>query len=372
MWCDRGQEYFDFHGAYATLNQGHCHPRLVSALAEQAARLTLVSPALAHDQLPAFSEKLGALFGYQRVIALNTGTEACETAVKYARRWGYRHKGVAAGEALVVVPSGTYSGHSFAALSASTDESLRRGFGPFLPGFVTVPYGDASALATALAHPRVVGFLAEPIQGEAGIVLPPQGYWRAASRLCRENNVLFIADEIQTGLGRTGRWLASHHEEVRPDMVILGKALSGGMLPVSAILCSAEIGDAVGFDEHSSTFAGNPLACRVAVAALAVVEEERLAEAAEARGAQFRQAVLGWKLPWIKEVRGLGLLQCVEIHEGADFLVGALTRALVHQGVLALPLGPRALRFSPPLVIDELQMRSALERIAQAFAPFPR
>lgn len=367
VWDSGGKSYIDFHAAYATLNQGHCHPGIVESLIDQARKLTLTSNSIQHDQLDTFARKITSTFHYERVIPMNTGSEACETALKYARRWGYEKKGVPANEALIVVPEGTYSGHSFSAISASTDQDLRNGFGPFLPGFLNVPYGDLEALSKALENPFVVALLLEPIQGEAGILLPPPGYLVSAHRLCRKTNTLLIADEIQTGMGRTGRLTACEHEDVRPDILLLGKALSGGLMPVSAVLCDRAVADLVGLGEHHSTFSGNPLACRVATAAIDALLTEDLSARALEHGQFFRQEVTSWNFSWLKEVRGVGLLNCVELAYDLDMPVWALSRALEEAGIIALPINKRIMRFSPPLVITEAEMQMSLEKIRQVF-----
>ncbi|MGZ3710365.1 MAG: ornithine--oxo-acid transaminase [Bdellovibrionota bacterium] len=370
VWDSRGKTYFDFHSAYATLNQGHCHPEIVRALQQQSATLTLSSNAVKHDLLESFAEKITSLFGYECVIPMNTGSEACETAIKYARRWGYDKKNVSPNEAIIVVPTGTYSGNSLAAVSSSSDPELRRGFGPFLPGFQSVTYGDLAELAEALRNPTVVALLLEPIQGESGVIIPPPGYLERAKKICTENNVLFIADEIQTGLGRTGALSACSEENVKPDLLLLGKALSGGMFPVSAVLCGLDVGNIVGAEEHNSTFAGSPLACSVALSSLNVVVNENLPARAFSLGNLFRQEVSSWNIPWIKEVRGKGLLNCLEITASSSVQVWILSRALEEVGVIAIPISKKILRLCPPLVISDSEMSEALEKIRSAFLLF--
>ena len=370
LWDIQGNKYLDFHSAYATLNQGHSHPYIVDALVRQSKNLSLTSCALKHDQSQLFAEKITATFGYECVIPMNTGTEACETAIKYCRFWGYKRKNVQENEAIIIMASGNYWGHSISALSGSSSQNLRMGFGPYLPGFQLVPYNDLSALEEALSNPNVVGFMVEPVQAEEGIIIPEAGYLRLAKNLCSKNNVLFIADEVQTGMGRSGALVASSLENIKPDILILGKALSGGLLPVSAVLCDRAVGDTLRAGTHYSTFAGNPLACSVAVAAIEVIENEGLIKNAQAMGELFREEVKSWKIPWITEVRGKGLLNGVEIDATlakASLFVWKVSRDLLSEQLISVPISDRVLRFCPPLIITPNEMHQALEKIKNVF-----
>lgn len=368
MWNPEGERFIDCLSAYSAVNQGHCHPRLVRALTEQASKLTLTSRAFYSDALGEYAQFVTDYFGYQRVLPMNTGVEGGETALKLARRWGYLHKGIPDGQARVVFVEGNFWGRTLTAVSSSTDPTCRDGFGPYMPGLDLVPYNDVAALEKALAHPHVAAFMVEPIQGEAGVIVPDDGYLREIRRICAHNRVLFIADEIQTGLCRTGKMLACDHESVRPDLLILGKALSGGMLPVSAVLCDDEIMLGIKAGEHGSTYGGNPLACRVATEALKILKEEKLDENAQKLGERFRAALRALPHSWIKEVRGKGLLNALEVRSDSGVDAWDLCLKLRDNGLLAKPTHETTIRFAPPLVITEAQLDEVLDILSQTFA----
>lgn len=362
VWDVDGRRYLDCLSAYSAVNQGHCHPRILEAMVAQASRLTLTSRAFRNDQLGPFYEELCALTGSHRALPMNSGAEAVESALKVARKWGYEVKGVAPGRAHVIVADGNFHGRTLAIVGFSTDEGSRRNFGPFAPGFTVVPYGDAAALEAAIT-PDTVAVLLEPIQGEAGVIVPPAGYLRAARDLCTRHRALFILDEIQTGLGRTGRLLAEEHEGVEADLTLVGKALSGGFYPVSAVLSNAEAMDVLRPGEHGSTFGGNPLACAVARAALRVLVDEGMIENAERVGARLRTGLRSFGGPWVKEVRGRGLLIGVELNAEAG---GArpFCEALRARGVLCKETHEHTIRVAPPLVLTTDQCDWALEQFA--------
>ncbi len=376
VWDCEGKEYLDFVSGYSAVSQGHCHPRIVHALQEQAARLTLVSRALYSDQMGPFARYATELFGYERILMMNTGAEAFETAAKLARKWAYTKKGVAAGQARIVVCADNFHGRTTGAVSASTNSAHHNVFGPVLPGFVAIPFDDLSALEQALADPSVAAFMVEPIQGEAGIRVPREGYLRSAAELCRKANVLFVADEVQTGIARTGKLLCSQHEGVRPDIVLLGKALSGGTVPVSAVLADTAIMECLQPGEHGSTFGGSPLACAVALESLKVVVEEKLAEQAEKKGEIFRGLVRELNHPLVTEVRGKGLLNAVVFgwETGTDGKDSAsanrFCELLLAEGVIAKPTRPGVIRFAPPIVIDEADLRQAVQVLGRVLAGF--
>jgi ornithine--oxo-acid transaminase len=346
-----GRKYLDCLSAYSALNQGHIHPRILEAMLDQARKVTLTSRAFRNDQLPLFYKEFSEMTGYEMSLPMNSGAEAVETAVKLARKWAYQVKGVPRHQAEIVVCAGNFHGRTTTIVSFSTEASYRDDFGPFTPGFVTVPYGDASALEKAIT-PNTAAFLVEPIQGEGGVIIPPAGYLKQVAEICKRNNVLLIADEIQTGLGRTGKLFASDHEGVRPDMVVVGKALSGGFYPVSAVLADKRILGLFQPGEHGSTFGGNPLAAAIARAALRVIKEERLAERAEELGAYFVDQLAEIPSPHVKEVRGRGLLIGVELKPEAK---GArrFCEALQSKSILAKETHENVIRFAPPLVIDK-------------------
>ncbi len=356
LWDVEGKKYFDFLAAYSAVNQGHCHPKILKALFEQAGKLTLTSRAFFNDALGEFAQYLTSYFGFERMLPMNTGVEGGETAIKLARRWGYAKKKIPDGTAKIIFVEGNFHGRTLAAISASTDDSSRAGFGPYMPGYIIIPYNDLSALEKAVQDPHVVGFMLEPIQGEAGVFIPAEGYLKKSYDICKKANVLFIADEVQTGLGRTGKMLACDHENVKPDILILGKALSGGVLPVSAVLCNDEIMLNIHPGEHGSTYGGNPLACKVAIAALKVLKEEKLAENAAKMGEIFRTE-LRKNLPmWITEVRGKGLMNAMVVDPKSKVKAWDLCLKMKELGLLAKPTHDHIIRFAPPLVINEKQI----------------
>jgi ornithine--oxo-acid transaminase len=358
-----GERYLDCLSAYSALNQGHCHPRIIQALQEQAARLTLTSRAFRNDQLPRFEEELAGLCQMDSVLPMNTGAEAVETAIKAARRWGYIRKGIPDGEAEIIVCQNNFHGRTTTITGFSSEAHYRDGFGPFTPGFVTVPFGDASALERAIT-PNTCAFLFEPIQCEAGILIPPDGFLRAAAEICKRQRVLMVADEIQTGLGRTGRFLACEHEGVRPDVLILGKALSGGVYPVSAVVSSAEVMSVFTPSSHGSTYGGNPLACAVARTALRVIVEERLAERSEELGNWALEELRRIRHPDIREIRGRGLLIGIELKVPAR----SYCERLKELGVLCKETHDYVIRLAPPLIISREDLAWMTGRISAAFA----
>jgi ornithine--oxo-acid transaminase len=344
----QGRRYLDCLSAYSALNQGHAHPAIVAALVEQAQRVTLTSRAFHNDQLPLFCQDVAALTALDVVLPMNTGAEAVETAIKVARRWGYERKGIAANHAEIVVCAGNFHGRTTTLISASSEPSYRQGFGPFTPGFVVIPFGDLEALEAAIG-PRTCAFLVEPIQCEAGIIMPPPGYLADAAALCRSRNVLLAVDEIQTGLGRTGAWFACQHEAVQPDLYILGKALSGGCYPVSAVVGRRDVMDVLVPGSHGSTYGGNPLACAVARAALRVLADEHLIERAATLGVKLLDALRPLKGGVVRDVRGRGLLVGIELDRSAR----AYCERLVTRGILCKETHDRVIRIAPPLVIEE-------------------
>lgn len=360
VWDVEGKRYYDFLSAYSAVNQGHCHPRIIQALVEQAQKLTLTSRAFYNNLLGQYAEFLSQYFGYDRILPMNTGVEAVETAIKLCRRWAYQVKGVPDGQAKIIFVEGNFHGRTISAISASTDPGSRRGFGPYVPGLVTIPYDDIPALEKALQDPTVAGFLVEPIQGEAGVFVPADDYLPKAFDLCKQHNVLFIADEVQTGIARTGKLLCCDHFGIKPDLLILGKAISGGVLPVSVVLGSDEVLLTIKPGEHGSTFGGNPLACAVAMEALRVVEDEHLAENAEQLGKIFRARMLALqaKRPdLIALVRGKGLLNAVVINDSEDSQTAwNICLELAENGLLAKPTHGNIIRFAPPLVMTNTQL----------------
>jgi len=361
VWDVDGNRYLDFLSAYSAVNQGHAHPRILQAMVEQAKRLPLTSRAFRNDQLPFLAQELCDLTGYDKMLPMNSGAEAVETAIKMVRKWGYKVKGVAEGQAEIIVCTGNFAGRTTTIIGFSDEVQYQDGFGPFTPGFKLVPYGDAAALEAAIT-PNTVGFLIEPIQGEGGVIVPPDGYLKRARELCSEHHVLLITDEVQTGLGRTGRLLASHWEDVRADVVTLGKALSGGFYPVSAVLADSEVMDVFNPGDHGSTFGGNPLAAAIAREALAVTQDEGLIDNAAVQGAYLIDRLRQINSPHIKEVRGRGLLVGVDLYESAG---GArrFCEALQHEGLLCKETHATVIRFAPPLVIGRDDLDWALERI---------
>lgn len=370
VWDVEGKRYFDFLSAYSAVNQGHCHPKIVAAMTEQAQKLTLTSRAFYNNVLGEYEEYVTKYFGYDKVLPMNTGAEADETALKLARKWGYEKKGVPENEAKIIVCEGNFHGRTITIISMSTDPDAYKGFGPYTPGFKTVPYNDIAALEKELQDPNVVGFLVEPIQGEAGVYVPEDGYIKKAYDLCKEKNVLFIADEVQTGIARTGKLLAVDHEGVRPDVVILGKAISGGVFPVSAVLADDDIMLVIKPGEHGSTFGGNPIAAKVAIAALEVVKEEKLAERAETLGKIFRDEMSAVDSDMIELVRGKGLLNAVVVRPKNGKEAWDVCVELANEGLLAKPTHQHIIRFAPPLVISEEQLREGIEIIKKVFKKF--
>jgi ornithine--oxo-acid transaminase len=359
-----GRRYLDCLSAYSAVNQGHNHPHILKALIEQASRVTLVSRAFYNDKLGGFYEKLTRFTGMPKVLPMCTGAEAVETAVKAARKWGYKVKGVAENQAEIIVCEGNFHGRTTTVVSFSTEAQYRDGFGPFTPGFKVIPYGDAAALEAAIG-PNTVGFLLEPIQGEAGIIVPPAGFLQKAAALCKANNVLLMLDEIQTGLGRTGKLFAYQHEGVTPDVLVLGKALSGGFYPVSAMLAREDVMSVFHPGDHGSTFGGNPLGCAVAIAALEVIENEALAERAATLGEKVFERLRALKSPYITEVRGKGLMVGIELNTAAR----PFCEALWARGVLCKETHHKVIRFAPPLVVDEADLMWAVEQLESVLGP---
>lgn len=362
VWDVEGKRYFDFLSAYSAVNQGHSHPKIVKALTEQAQKLALTSRAFYNSNLGIYEEYITKYFGYDKVLPMNTGAEGDETALKLCRKWAYTKKGIPENQAKIIVCEGNFHGRTITIISMSTDPDSYKGFGPYTPGFKVVPYNDLDALKKELEDPNVAGFLVEPIQGEAGVYVPEDGYLKKAYELCKAKNVLFIADEVQTGLARTGKMLACDHEGVRPDILILGKALSGGMYPVSAVLCDDEIMLCIKPGEHGSTYGGNPIAARVAIAALEVLKEEKLAENSEKLGKIFRaemQKLVG-KYEMVQLVRGKGLLNAVVIKPTNGIKAWDVCLAMKENGLIAKPTHEHIIRFAPPLVINEAQLREAI------------
>ncbi len=356
VWDVDGKRYYDFLSGYSAVNQGHCHPKIITALVEQAQQLTLTSRAFHSNLLGEYEQYITALFGYHKVLPMNTGVEAVETALKLARKWGYEVKKVTEDEAVIVVCEGNFHGRTTGVVAFSSDPAAKNNFGPFTPGYVAIPFNDLVALEKAFQQKNVVAFLFEPIQGEAGVVVPDQGYYTGIRKLCDEYNVLMIADEIQTGLCRTGKMLACDHENQRPDILVLGKALSGGVLPVSAVLADDEVMLTIKPGEHGSTYGGNPLACAVAIKALQVLQEERMAENAAAMGELLRSEILALQSPFISVVRGKGLLNAIVIQHSNPEAAWQLCMALMENGLLAKPTHGDKIRFAPPLLINREQV----------------
>lgn len=371
MWDVDGRRYYDFLSAYSAVNQGHCHPKIVSALIEQSKKLALTSRAFFNDALGEYEEYITRLFGYDKVLPMNTGVEGGETAIKLARRWGYDVKGVPKYKAKVLFARGNFWGRTLSAISTSTDPSSYNGFGPFMPGFEVIPYNDLPALKAALeADPNIVAFMVEPIQGEAGVVVPDPGYLSGAHALLKQHKALLIADEVQTGLCRTGRMLACDWEGVKPDILVLGKALSGGMYPVSAALANDEIMLTIGRGQHGSTYGGNPVAAKVALAALKVLQEERLAENSERLGAILRRELAAIPSPLVSKVRGKGLLDALVIDESHGVTAYDVCMRLRDNGLLAKPTQKNVIRFAPPLVMSEPQLNECVGIIRSTILSF--
>ena len=386
VWDVEGKRYYDFLSAYSAVNQGHCHPKIVGALVEQAQKLTLTSRAFYNDQLGPYAQRMSAYFGFDKILPMNSGAEAVETAIKICRKWAYERKGLPENQAKIVVCKQNFHGRTTSIVSFSEDQGAKQNFGPYTPGFLSIPYNDLTALAATLRDPHIAGFLVEPIQGEAGVNVPDEDYLRRAAELCRQANVLFIADEIQTGIARTGSLLAvcgnctcagacerQAQTYVKPDILILGKALSGGVYPVSAVLADAAIMDVIRPGQHGSTFGGNPLACAVAMAALDVVEEERLAQNARRLGELLRQNLrqLAEKTKLIRLVRGKGLLNAIVINDSPESKTAwNICLRLAEKGLLAKPTHGNIIRLAPPLVMTEAQLMDCCALIEAAFLEF--
>jgi ornithine--oxo-acid transaminase len=360
-----GKRYFDFLSGYSAVNQGHCHPEIIQALTDQAQKLTLTSRAFYNNLLGEYEQYITEYFGYDKVLPMNTGVEGGETAIKLARRWGYAVKGIPENQAKVIFAEGNFWGRTLAAISSSTDPSSYKGFGPYMPGFGLVPYNDLAALETALQDPNVAAYMVEPIQGEAGVVIPTDGYLKGVRDLCDKYNVLFIADEIQTGLARTGTMLACDHEQVRPDILILGKALSGGTIPVSAVLADDVVMMQIKPGEHGSTYGGNPLACAVAMKALEVIKSEKMVENSYKMGEILRSELANLNSPFVVSIRGRGLLNAIVIKHDNPEAAWDLCLYLKDLGVLAKPTHGDKIRFAPPLIITEAQIKEAVQLIGK-------
>ena len=373
VWDVEGKEYFDFLSAYSAVNQGHCHPKILKALTDQASRLTLTSRAFHNDVLGEYEQFIATLFAYDKVLPMNTGVEGGETANKLARKWGYEHKGIPENQAKIIFAKGNFWGRTLAAISSSDDPVSYKGFGPYMPGYELIPYNDLQALEQKLQDPTVAAFMVEPIQGEAGVVVPDEGYLAGVRALCTQYNVLFIADEVQTGIARTGKMLACDYEDARPDILILGKAISGGVLPVSAILADDKVMLTIKPGEHGSTYGGNPLACKVAQAALEVVVDENLAQKSQVLGDLFRKELTDFMgaHEMVQTVRGKGLLNALVINDTAESTTAwDLCVALKENGLLAKPTHGNIIRFAPPLVITEGELIHCLEIIKQTITKF--
>ncbi|MFO7621835.1 MAG: ornithine--oxo-acid transaminase [Bacteroidales bacterium] len=370
VWDVEGKRYFDFLSAYSAVNQGHCHPKIIRALTEQATRLTLTSRAFYNSVLGEYEEYITKYFGYDKVLPMNSGAEADETAIKLCRKWAYKKKGIKENKAKIIACEGNFHGRTITIISMSTDPDARNHYGPFTPGFIIIPYNDTKALEEALKDPDVAGFLVEPIQGEAGVFVPDEGYLKKTQELCKAHNVLFIADEVQTGLARTGKMLACEHENVRPDILILGKALSGGVMPISAVLADDDIMLTILPGEHGSTFGGNPLAAKVAIAALEVIRNENLCENADRLGKIFRDEMKSIRSEMIELVRGKGLLNAVVIKPRNGKTAWDVCLAMKEMGVIAKPTHEHIIRFAPPLVITEAEIREAIVLIKEALKLF--
>jgi ornithine--oxo-acid transaminase len=366
LWDVDGKKYYDFLSGYSAINQGHCHPRIIAALIEQSQKLTLTSRAFYNNLLGEYAEYITQYFGYDKVLPMNAGVEAGETAIKLARRWGYINKAIMENKAKIIFAENNFWGRTLAAISSSTDPSSYKGFGPYMPGFEVVPYNDLAALEKAFHDKNVAAYMVEPIQGEAGVVVPDAGYLKGVRALCDDYNVLFIADEIQTGLCRTGKMLACDHEDVRPDILILGKALSGGVLPVSAVLADDEIMLNIKPGEHGSTYGGNPLACKVAMVALQVLKDEQMAENANAMGKILRGELKNLQSPFITAIRGKGLLNAIEISHPDKDAAWHFCIELKNNGLLAKPTHGDKIRFAPPLIIIKKQILECVGIIKQS------
>ncbi len=373
LWDVEGKKYFDFLSAYSAVNQGHCHPQIISALIDQSKELTLTSRAFHNNVLGEYEKFITGFFGYDKVLPMNTGVEGGETAIKLARKWGYEIKKIPKNKAKIIFVEGNFWGRTLGAISSSTDPSSTNGFGPFMPGYEIIPYNDLKSLEKSLKDPNVAGFMVEPIQGEAGVVVPDENYLPEAFKLCKKNNVLFIADEVQTGIGRTGKMLCCDHFGIKPDILILGKALSGGVFPVSAILSSNEIMLTIKPGEHGSTFGGNPLACKVAIAALNVIKEEELARNADKLGIIFREKLNNYikGSSIVQSVRGKGLLNAIIINDDNDSNIAwNICLKMASKGLLAKPTHGNIIRFAPPLIINKNQLDDCITIIISALKEF--
>ena len=373
LWDVEGKKYYDFLSAYSAVNQGHCHPKIISALVNQSNKLTLTSRAFHNNILGQYEKFITEFFGYDKVLPMNTGVEGGETAVKLARKWGYEVKKVPNNCAKIIFVEGNFWGRTLGAISSSTDSSSTNGFGPFMPGYEIIPYNDLAALKDSLKDQNVVAFMVEPIQGEAGVIVPDDDYLKKAYDLCKESNVLFIADEVQTGIGRTGKMLCCEHHGFKPDILILGKALSGGVFPVSAILASDEVMLTIKPGEHGSTFGGNPVACEVAMAALNVIRDEKLAENAAKMGVIFREKLQSYinESKIVEEIRGKGLLNAIIINdeENSD-IAWNICLKMAQNGLLAKPTHGNIIRFAPPLIINEEQLNNCIDIIISSLKDF--
>ncbi len=367
VWDVEGNRYYDFLAAYSAVNQGHCHPRIVEALTKQASRLALTSRAFYNNRLGEWEQYMTQLFGYDRMLPMNSGAEADETALKLCRKWAYKVKGIPRNAAKIVVCNGNFHGRTITIVSMSSDPDAYNDYGPYTPGFINIPYNNLEVLEKTLQDPDVAGFLVEPIQAEAGVYVPEDGYLAKAAALCKKYNVLFIADEVQTGLARTGKMLACDHEGVRPDILVLGKALSGGLYPVSCVLADNEIMLTIKPGEHGSTYGGNPVAAAVAIEAMKVMVDEKLAENAEKMGKIFREGMRAIPSDLIESVRGKGLLNAVAIKPAAPKSAWEICLAMKENGVIAKPTHGHIIRFTPPLVINESELRDAIDRIKHTF-----
>ena len=368
VWDVDGKRYYDFLSGYSAVNQGHCHPKIVQSFIEQSQKLTLTSRAFHNNVLGEFEKFITTLFGYDKVLPMNTGVEAVETAIKLCRKWAYEVKGIGDGRAKIIVCDGNFHGRTSTVISFSNDLSARKNFGPYMPGFISIPYNDINALEKVLNDKEVAGFLVEPIQGEAGVLVPDDGYLSKAKQLCEESNVLFIADEIQTGLARTGKMLACDHENVRPDILILGKALSGGMMPTSVVLADDEIMMVIKAGEHGSTYGGNPLASKVAITSLQVLKDEQMAENAAAMGKLLREELLKLGSLHVAMVRGKGLLNAIVIDHRNNDAAWELCLALKENGLLAKPTHGDKIRFAPPLIINKEQIMECVDIISKSLS----
>lgn len=375
VWDVEGKKYYDFLSAYSAVNQGHCHPKIIGALAEQASTLTLTSRAFFNDKLGVYEKFMSEYFGFEKVLPMNTGAEAVETALKLARKWAYEKKNIPQNQAKIIVCENNFHGRTTTIISFSNDPDARQNFGPFTTGFVRIPYDDIDALREALNDPNIAAFLVEPIQGEAGVYVPGEGYLTEAAKLCKEKNVLFIADEVQTGIARTGRLLAVDHENIKPDVLILGKALSGGVYPVSAVLADNDIMEVIHPGQHGSTFGGNPIAAAVAIAALDVVKDEKLAENAEVLGQLFRSEIgkLAKRSKLVSQVRGKGLLNAILIDDSPNSTTAwDICMKLSENGLLAKPTHGNIIRFAPPLVMNEEQLMDCVQIISNTILDFEK